>query len=339
MIHFIHAHSTKPPIQNNAQTLYTTACNGLQPSIHACTLVNHHQAHKNKLDNPSSYNNSRPLSSRTFLPPFTTRFRLHFRLRLALLPHLLLSLLIIRLSFGLGMIHHSLLLTALQSQLLTTHLLQRVSSSPSVTASTGIGINIGTVHLNKRLGALNNRGLTTRDNFHNRLRAPNNRRLTTVLTNRDLALTLPFFTLREQLTALHPHLRELALDLRVARLPLLDLGELVLQLLELAPGVHLFHLGADALQLPAVVAVALAEDQVVGVVLLEGGAGGDGDKGWEEKVSAGDGFNRNVGYDGLTDPPILARLVQEPLDIARDGAGTLVDERVLGLVVQQPGDR
>ena len=58
---------------------------------------------------------------------------------------------------------------------------------------------------------------------------------------------------------LNPDGFKLAVDLLAAALPLLDLGEALAQLLQLALDVHLLAFGADALELPLVALVARAE--------------------------------------------------------------------------------
>ena len=70
------------------------------------------------------------------------------------------------------------------------------------------------------------------------------------------------------------------LDLRATLLPLLDLGESLAQLGELLFDRGLLRRAADAREFPLFAGVAQAEGKQVGVVPLQGGAGGYRDQGW-----------------------------------------------------------
>ena len=100
-----------------------------------------------------------------------------------------------------------------------------------------------------------------------------------LLLGSDTALGRIRGSIEGLLAAFHPHLAQLGLDLGMAGLSNLDLRQLLLQELQLAPCVHLLRLGADALDFPLVALLALAEDEVVRVIFLERGAGGDSDEG------------------------------------------------------------
>lgn len=80
----------------------------------------------------------------------------------------------------------------------------------------------------------------------------------------------------ERLTLIRPHRRELLVNVFSSLLPLVNLRQPLSDLLQLLLHLQLLPLSADALKLPAIAAVTLSQDKVVGVVLLQRSAGRDG---------------------------------------------------------------
>lgn len=83
----------------------------------------------------------------------------------------------------------------------------------------------------------------------------------------------------QRVALLGPDGGKLLLDVIAALLPLVNLSKTLLDLLDFLLDLHLLALSADTLKLPLVAALALAEDEVKRVVLLERGAGGNGNQG------------------------------------------------------------
>jgi hypothetical protein len=108
-----------------------------------------------------------------------------------------------------------------------------------------------------------------------------------LLFRRALRFGLRVRRRRKLVAALKPHSRELLVNLLLPLLPLLDLGEPLTQLGKFLLDARLLALGADALELPLVALLALAERERVRVVPLEGGACRDCD----ESYYASGGFS------------------------------------------------